>query len=242
MLLIILAASAVIVWRRRSSRNRPRDSDAQLITREISLPRRSFHAPSDHYDAESDGRGEDEPWAMSGAQPMAEEAAENTRGTSWFQLPMPVHVRSSLSSTFSRPGPATSLHSHPLAARRSSVPSMPQPSNRDSGGVPRVVRKSSSRSPPRVPSPSGSSIAQQARVVSDSGSLGSLSSEAERHLAVRHGGSMGPGGGEDPHISQRGSGSSSGEGPRQPVSLLPVFQQPVYVQLPGSSGAIVELI
>lgn len=182
---------------------------------------------------------------MSGAQPMREEVAETARGTSWFQLPMPVQAHTSLSSTFSRPGPATSLHSHPLA-RRSSVPSIPQNnnndnSNRNSGGVPRVVRKASSTSPPRLASPSNSSIGRQVRE-SDSASLGSLSSEAERQLAVDRGGDQGVEGGGDLYNSRRDSGSSSGEAQRQPVNLLPVFQKPVYVQLPGSSGAIVELI
>ncbi|KAL2287835.1 hypothetical protein FJTKL_04647 [Diaporthe vaccinii] len=240
-LLIILAAAAVIVWRRKSSRKRPRESDLQLITRDVAPPRNSFHAHSEPGDAESDIRAVDEPWAMSGAPPMTEEVSENNRGVSWFQLPMPVLARSSLSSTLSRPGPATSLHSHPLA-RRSTAPSIPQHDDRrSSGGVPRVVRKSSSRSPPRVSSPSSGSVDRQARV-SDPASLGSLSSEAERHLAVDHGGSLGAEAGGDLHISRRGSGSSNREEQRQPVNLLPVFQQPMYVQLAGSSGAIVELI
>ncbi|KAG6367982.1 hypothetical protein INS49_002182 [Diaporthe citri] len=240
-LLIVLAAAAVIVWRRKSSRKRPRESDLQLITRHISPPRHSFHAHSEPGDAESDIRAKDEPWAMSGAQPMTEEVTETNRGVSWFQLPMPAPARSSLSSTFSGPGPATSLHSHPLA-RRSTAPSIPQRNDRRSSrGVPRVVRKSSSRSPPRDASPSSGSINRQARV-SDSASLGSLSSEAERHLAVDRGRSLGAQGGGELYISRRGSGSSSGEEQRQPVSLLPVFQQPVYFQLPGSSGTIVELI
>lgn len=73
----------------------------------------------------------------------------------------------------------------------------------------------------------------------DSASLGSLSTEAERHLAVGHRESSGGKGG-NPLETQRGPGTSSAE--RQPMTLLPVFQQPLYVQLPGRSGAIVELI
>lgn len=177
---------------------------------------------------------------MSGDRPMTQETAESTRGVSWFQLPMPALAHNSLSSTFSRPGPATSLHSHPLA-RRSSVPSLPQQDSRNSGGVPRVVGKSSTSSPRRGVSPSNDSIDRQARV-SDAGSLGSLSSEAERHLAVNHRGSLGMEGGGSVYIPQRDSGNSNGEEQRQPMTLLPVFQKPVYVRLPGSSGAIVELI
>lgn len=184
----------------------------------------------------------DEPWAMSGAQPMTEEAAEDTRGSRWFQLPMPALAHSSLGSIFSRPGPATSLHSHPLT-RRSTAPSIPQPDKylRDSGGVPRVVRKPSSRSPPRAISHLSDSIDRQTWV-SDPGSVGSLSSDAGRQIAEEHEGHPGVEGGRDLYISQRGSGSSSDEGQRQAVDLLPVFQKPLYVQLPGSSGAIVELI
>lgn len=184
----------------------------------------------------------DEPWAMSGAQPMTEEAAEDTRGSRWFQLPMPALAHSSLGSTFSRPGPATSLHSHPLT-RRSTAPSIPQSKNnrRDSGGVPRVFRKPSSRSPPRVVSHLSDPVDRQARI-SDSGSLSSLPSEVERQFTEGHEADSRAEGDHDLYISQRGSVSSSDDGQRQPMNLLPVFQKPLYVQLPGSSGAIVELI
>ncbi|KAJ0115842.1 hypothetical protein J7T55_004011 [Diaporthe amygdali] len=239
-LLIAIIAAAVILWRRkslRSLRSRPRDSDALPIARAISPQHQSLHAPSEHYSVDYDSRGPDEPWAMSGAQPtMTETAAPQIRGTSWFKLPSPVRVHSGRSSTWSRPGPATSLHSHPLV-RKSSDASVSQHSNRSSGGVPRVVRQSSStyrrpESPPNV------SIDRQARG-SESASLGSLSSEAERHLAVGQRGDSVVGA-SNPFDSQRGSGTSSAQ--RQPMALLPVFQQPVYAQLPGNSGAIVELI
>jgi hypothetical protein len=107
--------------------------------------------------------------------------------------------------------------------------------------VPRVIRKPSSRSPPRVVSRLSDPVDRQARI-SNPGSLESVSSEAERQVAEEQKGDPGVEGGGDWYNSQRGSGSSSGEEQRQPVSLLPVFQKPLYVQLPGSSGAIVELI
>lgn len=107
--------------------------------------------------------------------------------------------------------------------------------------MPRVVRKPSSRSPPRVVSHLSDPVYQQARD-SDSGSLSSFSREAERQITEGHEAEPRAEGGRDLNISQRGSVSSSDDGQRQPVNLLPVFQKPLYVQLPGSSGAIVELI
>lgn len=72
--------------------------------------------------------------------------------------------------------------------------------------------------------------------------MGSLTSEAERQIAGGIEEAPGMEGGHNLDVSQRGSGSSSDEERRQPVNFLPVFQKPLYVQLPGSSGAIVELI
>jgi hypothetical protein len=178
---------AVISRRRKAWRRRQTlDSDLQLIAGDVPPAHWGFQALEGHEDTKAKTKVREESWVMSGAQPMAEEPPEPTRGNSWFRLPMPALARTSLSSTLSRPGRDTPLRSHPLV-RTSPGPSPTRKSSRrGSGRVSRVVSKSSSRLPSRAISPSSRPI-QRPVWDSDSESLGSLSTEAERHLAVGRG-------------------------------------------------------